>query len=246
MINVIRSKYRLIDVYCLRMMMQKIRYKLLISSALLSVPSFVHATESVAYSYDELGRLVETRVTGGPRGGVTNATSFDPAGNRVTYAVTGVGGVGTPPSPPPAPPPAPPPSPPPPAPPPSPPPAPPPPPPPPPANQPPVSVADATLSVACNADGLRNVLGNDTDPENDLPLSMTLTGGTGINYVAQEGAQSIRFYAPPTRNTGYTVSYVITDARGATTSTSLSLYVTGSVTLCNGSTQQRQTTSEGG
>lgn len=112
---------------------------------------------------------------------------------------------------------------------------------PPPANNPPVAVADTTLSVVCNANGVRNVLGNDTDPENDLPLSMTLTGGSGINHVEQEGVQSIRFYAPPTRNTAYTVTYVITDARGAATSASLSLYVTGSIPQCGGSTQQRET-----
>jgi hypothetical protein len=100
--------------------------------------------------------------------------------------------------------------------------------------------------VQCNMNGVRNVLGNDTDPENDLPLSMTLTGGSGLSYVVQEGAQSIRFYAPPTRNTGYTVSYVITDARGATTNASLSLYVTGSVAQCGGSIQQSQTTGGGG
>jgi YD repeat-containing protein len=154
------------------------RSLLLSGAAITAITSFASATESVTYSYDELGRLVETRVSGGPRGGVTNATSFDPAGNRVTYAVSGVGGVGTPP-------------------------------PPPPPNQPPVSVADATLSLVCNTDDVRNVLGNDADPENDLPLSMTLTGGSGLSYVVQEGAQSIRFFAPPMRNTGYTVSYYL-------------------------------------
>lgn len=215
-----------------------------VSVMALMMPFAARATESVSYSYDELGRLVETRVVGGPRGGVANATSFDPAGNRVTYAVSGVGGLGAPPPPPPAQPPAPPP--PPPSPPPAPPPPPPAPPPPPPPNQSPVSVADAILSVVCNANGARNVLGNDTDADGDLPLSMALTGGSGLAYVVQEGAQSIRFYAPPTRNTGYTVNYVITDARGATTSASLSLYVTGSVAQCSGSQQGAQTTSEGG
>jgi YD repeat-containing protein len=115
------------------------------------------------------------------------------------------------------------------------------PPPPPPPNQPPVSVADATLSVACNANGARIVLENDTDPDGDLPLSMTLIGGSGINHVVQEGTLSIRFYAPPARNTAYAVDYTITDARGATTSASLSLYVTGSVAQCGGSIQQRET-----
>lgn len=207
--------------------MQNTRYKLLISSALLSLPSFVYATESVTYSYDELGRLIETRVSGGPRGGVSNAIGFDPAGNRVNYLVSGVGGVSAPPAPPQAPPPPPPPS-------------------PPPPNQPPVSVADPTLSVACNASGLSNVLGNDTDPENDLPLSMALTGGSGLGYVVKEGVQSIRFNAPNTPKASYTVSYVITDARGASTSATLSLYVSGSVSLCSGGVPQSKTTGSGG
>lgn len=219
------------------------RFLISVSVIALMLPHAVKAAESVTYSYDELGRLIETRVSGGPRGGVLNATSFDPAGNRVSVSVSGVGAPPSPPSSAPAPPPPPPAPPPPP---PSPPPAPPPPPPPPP-NQPPVSVADATLSVVCNANGVRNVLGNDTDPENDLPLSMALTSGSGLSYVSQEGAQSIRFYAPPTRNVGYTVNYVITDARGATTNATLSLTVTGTVSQCGGGQQQQgEVPGEGG
>lgn len=182
------------------------------SAIALIMPFGANATETVTYSYDAQGRLVQSVISGTVNNGQTSSTTFDAANNRTNYSVSVAG----------APPP-------------------PPPPPPPPANNPPVSVADATLSVACNANGVRNVLGNDTDPDNDLPLSMTLTGGSGINHVAQEGVQSIRFYAPPTRNTAYSVSYIITDARGATTSASLSLYVTGSVAQCGGSIQQRET-----
>ena len=182
-----------------------------VSVIALMVPFGAGATETVTYSYDAQGRLVQSVISGTVNNGQTSSTSFDAANNRTNYSVS-VAGASAPP-----------------------------PPPPPPANNPPVSVADATLSVACNANGVRNVLGNDTDPENDLPLSMTLTGGSGINYVAQEGVQSIRFYAPPTRNTAYSVSYTITDARGATTSASLALYVTGTVAQCSGAIQQRET-----
>ena len=183
-----------------------------VSVIALMMPSGVTATETVTYSYDAQGRLVQSVISGTINNGQTSSTTFDAANNRTNYAVSLSGS--TPPPPPP---------------------------PPPPPNQPPVSVADATLSVVCNASGVRNVLGNDTDPEGDLPLSMTLTGGSGINYVAQEGAQSIRFYAPPTRNTAYAVSYLITDARGATTSATLALYVTGSIAQCSGAIQQRET-----
>lgn len=184
-----------------------------VSAMALLCASALGATETVTYSYDAQGRLVQSVISGTVNNGQTSSTTFDTAGNRTNYSVSLSGGASPPPPPPP----------------------------PPASNQPPVSVADATLSVACNASGVRNVLGNDTDPDGDLPLSMTLTGGSGIDYVAQEGAQSIRFYAPPTRNTGYTVSYVITDARGATTSASLALYVTGTVAQCSGAIQQRET-----
>lgn len=179
-----------------------------VSMIALLMPSGANATETVTYTYDGQGRLVQSVISGTINNGQASSTTFDAAGNRTNYTVSLSGGT------------------------------PPPPPPPPPSNQPPVSVADATLSVACNASGVRNVLGNDTDSDGDLPLSMTLTGGSGINYVAQEGAQLIRFYAPPTRNTAYAVNYVITDARGATSSASLSLYVTGTVAQCGGSIQQ--------
>jgi YD repeat-containing protein len=186
-----------------------------VSVIALMMPSSINATETVTYSYDAQGRLVQSVISGTVNNGQTSTTTFDGANNRTNYSVSVNGGT-SPPSPPP-------------------------PPPPPSSNQPPVSVADATLSVVCNGNGVRNVLGNDSDPEGDLPLSMSLSGGTGLSYVAQEGAQSIRFYAPPTRNTGYTVSYVITDARGATTSATLSLYVTGSVAQCGGGVQQSGT-----
>jgi len=185
-----------------------------VSATALMCASALSATETVTYSYDAQGRLVQSVISGTVNNGQSSSTSFDAANNRTNYTVSLSGG--TPPPPPP-------------------------PPPPPASNQPPVSVADATLSVVCNASGVRNVLGNDTDPEGDLPLSMTLTGGSGIDYVAQEGVQSIRFYAPPTRNTAYTVSYIITDARGATTAASLALYVTGTIAQCSGAIQQRET-----
>jgi YD repeat-containing protein len=143
-----------------------------VSVVALMVPFGVNATETVTYSYDAQGRLIQSVISGTVNNGQSSSTTFDAANNRTNYSVSVAG---APPPPPPPPPPA--------------------------SNQPPVSVADATLSVACNANDVRNVLGNDTDPDGDLPLSMTLTGGSGINDVVQEGAQSIRFYAPPTRNT---------------------------------------------
>lgn len=54
------------------------------------VPSV--ASETTVYTYDALGRLVTTTVAGGPAGGTQTGTTFDPAGNRSTYTVSGVPG----------------------------------------------------------------------------------------------------------------------------------------------------------
>ena len=207
-------------------MRKNIRCRLLISTALLSLPAIAAATETVVYTYDALGRLTGSATTGTVNGGVQTSTSFDPAGNRAGYSVSGVGGVGTPPPPPP--------------------PTPPPPPPPPAPNQPPVFVSDPVLSAPCNDSNDQNVLGNDTDPEGNLPLSLTLTGGTGINYVSPSGTQSITFFAPAKRG-AYSVTYTIRDSRGATATGTLNLQVTGSVAQCTGGgVQPIQTTGTGG
>ena len=205
---------------------KSIRCKLFISTALLSLPAIAAATETVVYAYDALGRLTGSATTGTVNGGVQTSTSFDPAGNRAGYSVSGVGGVGTPPPPPSPPPPSPP--------------------PPPPTNQPPVAVADASLSVICNSQGVRNVLINDTDPEGDLPLSFAITGGTGESFVLKEGAQSIRFYAPETRGANYSVAYTVTDSRGASTNASLTLIVTGTLNQCGVGIDLRQRSDGGG
>ena len=48
-----------------------------------------HAVETVTYSYDALGRLVTSSVSGGPSAGVNTAIAYDPADNRTNYQVTG-------------------------------------------------------------------------------------------------------------------------------------------------------------
>jgi hypothetical protein len=54
--------------------------------AALIVPSFVYASETTTYIYDELGRLVASSNSGGPRDGRQTTISLDPAGNRTAYA----------------------------------------------------------------------------------------------------------------------------------------------------------------
>lgn len=47
------------------------------------------AAETVTYSYDALGRLVGSSVSGGPSSGVNTTIAYDPADNRTNYQVTG-------------------------------------------------------------------------------------------------------------------------------------------------------------
>lgn len=47
------------------------------------------ATETVTYSYDALGRLVQSSTAGSVNNGLVAATSYDAADNRATYTVTG-------------------------------------------------------------------------------------------------------------------------------------------------------------
>lgn len=53
----------------------------------LTIAAPVLAAETTTYTYDELGRLVGTSNSGGPRTGKTTATAYDPAGNRSAHAV---------------------------------------------------------------------------------------------------------------------------------------------------------------
>lgn len=45
--------------------------------------------ETTTYTYDELGRLNTSTISGGPNTGIQSSTQFDPAGNRTKYLVTG-------------------------------------------------------------------------------------------------------------------------------------------------------------
>lgn len=52
------------------------------------------ASETVTYTYDELGRLVRTSQTGSVNNGVITDIDYDEAGNRTNYEVTGSNGSG--------------------------------------------------------------------------------------------------------------------------------------------------------
>src|SRR5512138_745284 len=47
------------------------------------------AAQTITYTYDALGRLDKSEVSGGPGGGVIQDYAYDAAGNRSQYVVTG-------------------------------------------------------------------------------------------------------------------------------------------------------------
>lgn len=64
-----------------------------LAALLVAVPAV--ASETVTYTYDELGRMVRTTQTGSVNNGVVTDIDYDPAGNRTDYDVTGSNGSGT-------------------------------------------------------------------------------------------------------------------------------------------------------
>lgn len=72
-----------------------------IGIALLSLCGAAQAqTSTTTYSYDALGRLIETKTTGGQTDGQKRTYQYDPAGNRTQLASTGAPNSTPPPQPP--------------------------------------------------------------------------------------------------------------------------------------------------
>lgn len=51
-----------------------------------------HATQTLSYTYDPLGRLTQAQITSGTGSGTTQLFQYDNAGNRQEYTVSGVPG----------------------------------------------------------------------------------------------------------------------------------------------------------
>ncbi|MES2058113.1 MAG: Calx-beta domain-containing protein, partial [Pseudomonadota bacterium] len=58
---------------------------------MMSFADVAAADETVVYTYDELGRLKASSTTGTVNNGLQTSTTFDPAGNRTNYSVSGAG-----------------------------------------------------------------------------------------------------------------------------------------------------------
>jgi hypothetical protein len=190
-----------------KMRLRGFRAGLLPAASAIALAGAAEASETTTYAYDALGRLVATSSTGTVNNGVATGIAYDPAGNRSSYSVSGVGGT-PPPPPPPSPPPAPPPS---------------SPPPPPPANTPPTAVADSGTQGKCTTQTYA-VLQNDSDADGDTPLSLVSVTGLGFSVVGN----MVEFTS--TSGTGAKAStYTVQDTRGASSSATLTVTVSGGV-----------------
>ena len=70
--------------------MSSVRY-IVLAMAGLGAGYAAHASQTVSYVYDALGRLTEMQVLSGPGSGVKQAYGYDAAGNRTQYQVTAPG-----------------------------------------------------------------------------------------------------------------------------------------------------------
>ena len=190
------------------------RVTLLTSSglAVIAMSAAAYAGETTVYTYDALGRLVASTVSGASSS-ATSAIGYDPAGNRASYQVTtGAGSTPTPsPTPIPTPTPAPTPA--------------------PSANQPPVATGD-TVSMPCFTQRTVNLTANDTDPENNVPLvllSISLVSGSANAIVSSASSVDLETAGKP----GSVFSYTVRDSLGASSTGRLEVTVTGTVTTCN-------------
>jgi hypothetical protein len=95
------------------------------------------------------------------------------------------------------------------------------------ANLPPVANADTT-SFNCSVYQTVNLVANDTDPENNLPLHLVSITGPGSATVTSTTSVTIGENTTGT----FTFSYVVADSLGATSTGQLTATVTGLASQC--------------
>jgi hypothetical protein len=94
-------------------------------------------------------------------------------------------------------------------------------------NQPPVANADTT-SFNCSVYQTVNLVANDTDPENNVPLHLVSITGPGSATVTSTTSVTIGENSTGT----FTFSYVVADSLGATSTGQLTATVTGLASQC--------------
>jgi len=160
-----------------------------------AIPAAAVASDTVDYVYDTLGRLISASTAGGPNSGALTSTSYDPAGNRCGYSLR-ADGTDTAPA----------------------------------ctttggtANQAPVAANDGGSMTRC-ADAYFAVLGNDSDPDGNLPLALdSVSGGSGRGT---PGISGTRIAFTPNDIVGTAVvGYVMRDSLGAKDSATLTITI---------------------
>ena len=174
---------------------------LLISVSLvaLMVPLVANAAETVAYSYDARGRLVKVIRSGSAQSNsnVTTDYTHDKANNRKQFVtINSPNSPGTPP------------------------------PPPPPSNQPPVANPDNAGSMqVCKTKNVV-VTSNDTDPEGNLPLSVTAASGNGAMEATVVNSTTIQIISSSVSGS-QTANYTVADSLGASSTGTVTVNVSG-------------------
>jgi YD repeat-containing protein len=163
------------------------------------------ATETVTYTYDAQGRMVQTATSGTVNNGQSTTTVYDAGNNRVNYCVNQACPSPPPPPSPPAP----------------------------PSNLPPVANADSGGPMSKCAFKTIVVTTNDTNPEGNYPLTVTSASAlsAGIS-ISNFGPTSITIESNENGTTGETAQYVVADSLGATGVGTVTVNVT-STNLCN-------------
>lgn len=102
------------------------------------------------------------------------------------------------------------------------------------ANRPPVANAD-TLPVQCRRSGSIDVIANDTDPDNDSPLtlvSLTKVSGSYTINASISGSRTVSASVGSNPGDQAQYDYIIRDPAGATATGRLTIYTYGSPMLC--------------
>jgi hypothetical protein len=190
--------------------MRRGRHLLLAGSAA-AWASAADAGETLAYTYDALGRLTRVDHNGTVNNGVNAHYGYDSADNRTNVTVN-MSPAPPPPPPPPGPPPPPLPPPPPPS---------PPPPPPPPPNTPPTPVNDSGTQEPCSTKDYE-VTANDTDPQGDYPLVVLSVTNPNNFWVSGPGTIAVDSSG---LGGGGSATYTVRDSRGLTATATLTVSV---------------------
>ncbi len=70
--------------------------RIIIAGAIIAISTIAQAAETITYSYDARGRLVQVARSGSVNNAVTTSYAYDKAHNRTTKTTTGSGNSGPP------------------------------------------------------------------------------------------------------------------------------------------------------